>query len=242
MAEQLYSMQGTKIYIGSNPVQAKSEVEESDFQNVNWIEIKGLYQVGALGAAQNIDEIELLSEDWVRKVKGIKNGGSMSNQFVPLFLDEGQKKYLEAIEECRPYPFKVDRGASCTPVGNVTFRPASDHDVKWVGHGLEEGQHVIFDKNSGTLPVDIIEGTTYVVSSIVDVDHFKISSIGGGAITFTSAGTPGSDGFFIADAPPMGMTDLFYGLATDGERSGGSASDLYTRTWTIAVDGRVLTV
>lgn len=241
MAEQLFTMSGTKIYIGSEPVNSKSNPTLPDFAGVQWLLIDGLYNVGELGGEQTINEFELITEEWMRKVKGVRNGGTMTNVFIPYPLSEGQAKYLEAIENCRPYPFKVERGADCAPEGTVTVAVGDPGVVSWANHGLAANQPVVFAVGSGgAIPAGLTAGVTYyVVAAGLTANTFSVSATEGGAgIETTSTGTAP----IIATASPIGMTDLFYGLATDGARSGGGKSDLYTRTWPIAVDGRVLTV
>lgn len=41
---------------------------------------------------------------------------------------------------------------------------------------------------------------------------------------------------------PAGMTDMFFGYALPGARSGGAAADVHLRTWTIAVDSNIFEV
>lgn len=41
---------------------------------------------------------------------------------------------------------------------------------------------------------------------------------------------------------PEGMTDMFYGLALPGSRTGGDASAVQLRNWTIAVDSNIVEV
>ena len=237
--EQLYTISGTKVFISSVPAVAKGDVALADFANTEWIEIGGLYNLGELGGEQAINEFELINQVWTRKAKGGRNGGTMTNQFVPIALDPGQMKYLEAIEHCRPYQFKIERGADCTPESTVTISTATPGVISWPAHGLYAGQPVVFS-STGALPTGLTADTVYyVVSEGLTVDSFSVAATAGGTpIATTAAGT----GVHTASAPPVGMTDMFQGLATDGARSGGAKNDLYFRTWPIAVDGRVVTI
>src|SRR5690606_16619521 len=97
------TMSGTKVFISSNPVAAKGEVTIADFADTTWVEISGLYNVGELGGEQAINEFELINQVWTRKSKGGRNGGTWTNQYIPIALDPGQIKFKEAIEHCRPY-------------------------------------------------------------------------------------------------------------------------------------------
>lgn len=239
MSEQLYTIAGTKVYISSTPVNAKGEVALEDFANADWLEIGGLYNLGELGGEQAINEFELINEVWTRKTKGGRNGGTMTNQFIPMGFDPGQIKYKEAIENCRPYQFKIERGADCTPEADVTISVGTPGVVTWADHGLFANQPVIFS-STGAVPAGLTAGTVYYVSSSgLTTDAFSVSAAAGGApIATTTAGT----GVQTVSAPPVGMTDLFQGLATEAARSGGAKNDLYFVTWPIAVDGRIVTV
>lgn len=239
--EMVYTMANTKIFISENPVPAKLEVTPEDFQGINWIEIQGLFNVGELGGEQTINEYELINSDWMMKSKGTRNGGTMANQFIPLALDPGQVKFLEAIEDkCRPYAFRVERGADCAPESNVTISIADPGVITWTGHGFQAGQPVMFSTDDGTLPGGITAGVVYyVVADGLADDSFSVAATAGGEPIET---TGAADGVIVATAPPAGMTDLFQGFATDGARSGGARNDNYTRTYNIAVNGRIVTI
>lgn len=241
MSEQLYTMANTKLFISKTPTNSKGEVTNTDFAGIEWVQVKGLYNLGELGGEQTINEFELIDEVWTRKTKGSRNGGTMTNQFIPMAQDEGQILYQKAIESCRPYKFKVERGSDCAPESEVTVSVADPAVVTWTDHGFFANQPIVFTAaEGGTLPTGLTEGTVYYVRTEgLTANTFTISATEGGpavAVTLAGAGT------ITAVAPPVGMTDMFIGLATDGARSGGAKNDLYTRTWPIAVDGRVLTV
>jgi len=238
--EQLYTMSGTKIYISSGPTDAKGEVTIADFAGTEWVPISGLYNLGELGGEQTINEFELIDEVWMRKAKGGRNGGTMTNQFIPVPGDPGQNLFRAAIENCRPYKFKVERGADCAPEAVVTISVADPSVVTWNDHGLLANQPVVFVNEGGTLPTGVTADTVYyVLATGLTANAFTFSaSEGGTAVAVTAAGT----GTNTAVASPLGMTDMFQGYATDGVKSGGAKNDLYTQTWAIAVDGRVVTV
>lgn len=240
MDEMIYTMANTKVFISENPVNARLEVTPEDFQGINWIEIRGLFSVGALGGDQTINEYALINSNWTTKSKGIRNGGTMANVFIPMHLDPGQAKFREAIEDnCRSYAFRVERGADCSPEATVTVSVAAPGVVTWTGSEFTAGQPVMFS-TEGTLPAGLTAGVVYyVVETGLTENEFSVAAEPGGTpIETTDAGT----GDIIATAPPAGMTDMFQGLATDGERSGGERSTQYTRTYNIAVSGRVITI
>lgn len=239
--ETIYTMAGTRIYIGDKPMPSKTEVTPSDFNNVNWTEIGGLYNVGELGGEQTFNTFELINSEWVQISKGGRDGGTMTNQFVPLALDSGQQKVLEAVDDkCGKYPIKVERGADCAPTATVTFSIAAPGTVSWTGSNFAAGQPVVFTNDGGALPDGLTAGTVYyVISAGLSADQFSVSATAGGSgIEFEDAGSGTSTG----TAPPAGMTDLFQAAVGDGARSGGGKNDGYFRTWAFRVNGRIITI
>src|SRR5690606_12517719 len=236
MNEMIYTMANTKIFISENPVQAKLEASPEVVQGMNWIEIKVLFNVGELGAEQTVNEYELISSDWVMKSKGTRNGGTMTNTFIPLHLDPGQTKFREAIEDsCRPYAFRVERGADCAPEALVTISIADPGVVTWTAHGFQVGQPIMFTLgDDASLPTGLTAGVVYYVESVLTENTFTLAAEPGGAAIETTGTTTGD---ITATAPPAGMTDLFQGFALDGARSGGARNDNYTRSYGIAVNG-----
>lgn len=235
MSNGLYAVAGSKLYIGSQ-VASKGTVTAADFAGQEWTEIGGWASAGGIGDTQEVIEQTLINEDRVRKIKGVKNGGTFENTFVPMALDPGQKKFRAAIESCLPYAFKIEWGGSCAPESVVSF---SGSLVSWPSHGLVAGQPVMFTANGGTLPTEIEEGVVYyVIPAGLVAGAFSISATEDGtAITFT-----GGTGDVVASAPPAGMTDLFFGLAMAGARSGGEANAVNLRTWSVAVDSNILEI
>lgn len=237
MNYDLHTIANTKVFISNKPTSRKTELTPEDFEGTEWIEIGGLYQLGELGGDQQINEYELINEKWMIKSKSTRNGGTMTNVFIPMPLDPGQIKFKEAIEDdCNAYKFKVERGADCARNSVVTI--AGDK-VTWEDHGFSAGQPIVFSTD-GTLPTELTAGKVYyIIAAGLTNNEFSVSETPGGtAITTTGAGT----GDIVATAAPIGMTDMFFGLATDGARSGGSKNDLYTLTWPIAVTGPIINV
>ncbi len=236
MSGELYPIAGSKLYIGK-VTSAKGEVVLADFTGETWTEIGGLATMGEIGDSQEIGEQSLINERRIRKYKTTLNAGNMENQFVPMILDPGQIKYKAAIQECRPYKFKVERGGDCAPQSTVTITIATPGVVTWNAHGLLAGQPVIFS-TAGTLPSGLVAGTVYYVVSPL-ANSFSVAATAGGA-PINTTGT--QSGVHTASAPPAGMTEYFYGLATDGTRTGGSATDIFLQNWTIAIDSNIVIV
>ena len=237
---QIFTADGSKVFISESHVASKPNATLADFASVTWVQIDGLFELGELGGEQTVNSFELLDSEWAMKAKGGKDGGTMSNIFIPNAADPGQIKFKEAIENCRPYAFKVERGSQCISESTVTISIATPGVVSWTAHGLAAGQPVIFTNEGGALPTGLTEGTVYyVVAAGLTANSFSVSATKGGAAIDTT-GT--STGVTTASAPVEGMTDMFQGFAVLGTKSGGGKNDAFTQTWPIAVNGRVVTV
>lgn len=238
MSGQLYPIAGSKIYIGKQ-VAAKGDVSASDFSGTTWTEIAGWANAGSIGDTQDVGEQAIISERRVRKFKGLLNAGTMDNQFVPIALDAGQKKFVEAIGACTPYSFKIEWGADCVPSATVAISIATPGVITWNDHGLVAGQPVVFE-TTGALPTGIVASTVYyVLATGLTSNSFRIGATDGG----TAIDTTGTQsGTHTASAPPVGMTDMFYALALPGARSGGDASAVHLRSWSIAVDSNIIEI
>lgn len=240
---QLVAVAGSKIYIGSR-VAPKGTVELADFadQSAEWIEIGGWTQSGSLGDTQELISQNFINEGRTRQIKGTRVGGSMENTFAPIAGDLGQQRFIQAIDDCSPYAFKVEWGAGCTMEDVVTISVAAPGVVTWVGgHGLEAGSPVMFTPTGGTLPTGLEADTVYYVSATgLTATTFSVAATPGGpAITTTGAGTATS---ITATAQPAGQTDLFFGLAMPGAKQGGEANTAILRTWAIAVDSSIVEI
>lgn len=236
---QVFPVAGSKLYIGSR-VTGKGTVTAADFAGQVWTEIGGWASAGSIGDTQEVGEQSLINENRVRKFKTTRNAGTMENQFIPVALDAGQIKFKEAIDDCQPYAFKIEWGGDCAPESTVTISVAAPGVVTWNNHGLLAGQPVIFSNDGGALPTGLTAGTVYyVIASGLTANSFSVAATPDGAgIETTGAGT----GTNVATAPPAGMTDMFYGMALPGARSGGDATAAHLRTWSIGIDSNVVEV
>lgn len=235
---QVFPVAGSKLYIGSR-VTGKGTVTAADFAGQVWTEIGGWASAGSIGDTQEVGEQSLINENRVRKFKTVKNAGTMENQHIPIALDPGQMKFKEAIDDCQPYAFKIVWGGDCAPESVVTITVGTPGVVSWTGHGLQAGQPVVFS-TTGALPTGLTAGTVYyVIAAGLTANSFSVAATPGGTgIATTGAGT----GTHTVTAPPAGYTDMFYGMALPGARSGGDATAAHLRTWSIAIDSNVLEV
>ncbi|MCK9513521.1 MAG: hypothetical protein M0R28_20165 [Pigmentiphaga sp.] len=233
---QLYPVAGSKIFIGQR-VAPKGVVTIADFTGQSWTEIGGWASAGAIGDTQEVITQNLINEGRTRKMKGTRNGGAMENQFVPDATDAGQIAFRAAIDDCNPYAFKIEWGASCPRTSTVTITIDEPGVVSWTAHGLANGTPVTFT-TTGTLPTGLTAGTIYYVVGATE-DTFSVAATPGGTAIETTAS---QSGVHTATAGELGMTDLFFGLALPGARQGGEANTTQLRAWTIEVDSNIVEV
>jgi len=235
---QVYPVAGSKFFIGGAVAQ-KSTVTAADFAGQTWTEVKGWANAGTLGDTQNVGTQSLIDDAREQQFKTTRSGGMFENTWVPIANDPGQLAMKAAAERCGNYAWKVEWGANCAPAADVEISVATPAVVTWPGHGLEAGNPVVFD-STGTLPTGLVAGNVYYVSATgLTDDAFSVSAtVGGGAIATTAAGT----GIASVTAPPVGQTDLFYGMAMTGSRSGGDATAANLRTMSVAVTSNIVEV
>lgn len=209
---------GSKLYIGTR-VDYKSVLATSDFAGMAWTEIDGWQTTGDLGAEHEALTQTLINQNVTIYGKGVVSFPIMSNVFVPFPDDAGQIAFNIAQASCKPYAFKVEWGAECGPEAEVTISNATPGVVTWTGHTLADDTPVSFT-TTGTLPAPLAPGVTYYVASAA-TNTFEVSLTPGGASINTT--TDGS-GTHTARAQDVGETDLFFGFAMFGAKTGGDVS------------------
>lgn len=216
----LQGIAGTAIYIGSAPIPYKTKYEASDFTGFTWTRVARSTAIGDLGAEQAMISQEIIDENTTVYAKGGISFPVMTNTFVPLKDDPGQMAFAAAQRACKPYPFRIVWGADCEESGAVTITNGADAEVTWTGHGFNNGTPVVFE-TTGALPTGLTAGTVYYVVD-AETNKFSVSAtVGGSAITTSSAGT----GVHTAIATPVGETDFVAGYALHGTKTGGGRSD-----------------
>lgn len=214
----LKKVAGSKLYIGSR-VAYKSTISTPDFSGQTWVEIDGWQSTGDLGAENETLTQTLINQNVTLYSKGVLSFPIMQNVFVPMPEDAGQLAFQIAQASCKPYAFKVEWGADCGPESEVTISEATPGVVTWTAHGLANGTPVTLS-TTGTLPTGLAPGVTYFVVG-TNTNTFNLAATPGGtAIDTTSAGT----GVHTATAQDPGETDLFFGLAMNGVKTGGDTS------------------
>lgn len=241
MSGGLHLIAGSKLFIGNRVTPKSTDLTPADFAGATWTEIKGWASAGQTGDTQEIVEQTLIDGRRVIKMKGVLNGNTMENTFVPIPLDPGQAKFMAAIKDnCGSYQFKVEWSGDCGNTSVVTISAATPGVVSWQNHGLLAGQPVVFT-TTGALPTGLTAGTVYyVIATGLTENSFSVGATPGATVGIdtTGAGT----GTITATAPPAGMTEMFYGLAASGARSGGEANAVHLRTWSIAVNSNYVEV
>lgn len=223
----LQKVAGSKLYIGGR-VPYKSIITLADFSGQTWGEIGGWQQTGDLGAEQATLSQALISNNVTVYSKGVISFPVMQNTFVPLSADPGQVAFRAAQKSCKPFAFKVEWGADCGEEAVVTITNAAPAVVSWTSHGLTAGTPITFT-TTGALPTGLTAGTVYYVVAPTANAFSVAATPGGAAIGTTAAGS----GVHTASAQPVGDTDLFFGFALLGTKTGGDASA--TRLWNAAI-------
>jgi hypothetical protein len=214
----LSKVAGSKLFIGGR-VPYKSTVQLSDFSGQTWVEIDGWQQTGDLGSEQEAITQTLINRNTTIYAKGVISFPIMANVFSPDIADAGQIAFAAAQRSCKPYAFKIEWSDDCGDEATVTISQATPAVVTWTGHALTNGTAVTFT-TTGSLPAPLVAGNIYFVVSAA-TNTFQVSAtLGGTAIATTNAGS----GVHTAQALPVGETDLFYGLAMYGTKTGGDAS------------------
>ena len=217
----LSKIAGSKIYIGGR-VTYKSVVTLPDFAGQTWTEIGQWATSGDLGTEQEAITQTLINQNITLYSKGVISFPIMDNTFVPDAADPGQILMRSAQRSCSPYAFRIVWGADCGIENTVAISIASPGVLTATAHGLVAGTPIVLS-TTGALPTGLIAGTTYYVaaSPAPAANTFSLAAtIGGAAIVTTGT----QSGIHTATAAAIGETDMFYGLAMFGNKSGGDAS------------------
>lgn len=214
----LQKVAGSALYIGGR-VPYKSIIELADFSGQTWTRITGWTQTGDLGAEQATITQTLIDHNITLYDKGVISFPIMANTFAPNLSDPGQVAFAAAQRSCKPYAFRIVWGADCEESSVVTITNAEPAIVAWDSHGFEAGTPVVLS-TTGSLPTGLTAGTTYYVVDPTTNAFGLAATVGGDAIATTSAGS----GIHTATAVPVGETDLLFGFAMRGVKTGGDAS------------------
>lgn len=215
----LKKVAGSRLYIGPR-VTYKTVLATADFSGLAFTQINGWAQTGDIGAEQEGLSQKLVDNPVTLYGKGNLGFPIMQNLFLPNYSDAGQNAFRIAQASCKPYAFKVEWDADCGVESEVTISNANPGVITWNSHGLAVGTPVVFS-TTGSLPTGLLPGVTYYVAGTPATNTFSVAATpGGSTIATTSVGS----GTHTARAQTPGETDLFFGFAMDGLKTGGDAS------------------
>lgn len=162
----LFTNAAAKLYIGDAPVNI--DMDESAFELVNWVEVKGIGNHGEAGKSTNIVSYDTWGNPVVQKGKGLTDAGSPDVECARIPDDPGQilMRAAGVVGNNNTYPFKMERNdaqSGGTPSifynrGIVTGprRPHGrneDFDLEVFSLGFTQEEVVTNPSTSGNPPV-----------------------------------------------------------------------------------------
>lgn len=114
----LYSTNGMKIHIGTAKAYNSTDFTAADFSSMTWTEVGGVTNMGSIGDSAELLSAKVISDNRVRKAKGIFNSGSQQIVATLDHADPGQIALREARKVRGTFAFKVtfnDAPAGGTP-------------------------------------------------------------------------------------------------------------------------------
>ncbi|NUM72734.1 hypothetical protein HUU40_00090 [candidate division KSB1 bacterium] len=104
---------GCKLYVCSTPQEIG--IDETDFEALNWVEVKGLGSHGETGSATNILNYDTWDLKVIQKAKGLTNAGDPLIELARRPTDPGQIIMRAAAKTNGNYAFKMQRNDAITP-------------------------------------------------------------------------------------------------------------------------------
>lgn len=105
---KLVTTAGSQIAIGDEPMEfTGTDMTVSDFDSVDWTDIKGHTDLGALGDTAELVSSNQINVSRTRKAKGVRNAGSKVLLMDVDYSDPGQLALVAAEKTSFTYPFKV---------------------------------------------------------------------------------------------------------------------------------------
>lgn len=109
---QLDAMKGAKFYIaivtGTTPDDAPSDLNQSAYEALSWLQVNGVGSVGEMGTTDNIINYDTLDETVTQKQKGIANAGDPPIEVRRIPDDNGQIAMRTAAATNDYYAFKLE--------------------------------------------------------------------------------------------------------------------------------------
>lgn len=105
----LFATAGAKLFIGAAKAFTGTDFIATDFTSgsPSWTEIGGVTNLGTLGDAAELISSNHIGEDRSRKIKGVRNSGSMQVIADLDYADAGQTALIAAEKARDTYAFKL---------------------------------------------------------------------------------------------------------------------------------------
>lgn len=113
----IYTTTKTKFFIGTTA--EKSDV--TGYEADTWVEVKELENIGEFGDEAEEISFSTIDDGRVRKIKGIRDAGTMEITVARDPADAGQTKMREAANTDLDFNFKVVLNDKPTPTGTPTI-------------------------------------------------------------------------------------------------------------------------
>lgn len=155
----LYPVAGAKIFIGPAKDVPDEDVDAADFTGITWTEIKGWQTMGAVGDAAALITESIISRGRDIKMKGTRNAGSMSNNFVIQPSDPGQIALIAAEATDYNYPFKIEFDDA--PASGSAPTPTMKYFIGLVTTAQEQG--------GGANTARLLNGTIEINTNVLTV-------------------------------------------------------------------------
>lgn len=103
----IYSVAGTKLYIGSVLDAKSSDFIASEFSGQSWVPISWIENLGQVGDESSEITFSAIENPRTQKLKGVRNAGNMSLVVGVDYTDDGQSLLIVAERSPHNYAFKL---------------------------------------------------------------------------------------------------------------------------------------
>lgn len=104
----LFATAGMKVHIGTAPMSfTGTDFTAASFNSVSWTEIKGHTNLGSAGDTSELITSNQIAAARTRKLKGVRNAGSMELVCDLDYADPGQIALIAAEKTIYAYPFRL---------------------------------------------------------------------------------------------------------------------------------------
>ncbi len=234
----LFATAHTKTYIGGPKAFSDADFVASDFTGVSWTEIGGTTNLGSAGDTSELITSNQINSGRTRKLKGVRNAGSMSLVCDLDHNDPGQIALIAAEKSKDSFAFRiVPSDAPPARSSTVTMTIAEPGVVTWNAHGLANGDQVKFS-TTGALPTGLTAGTTYFVVGAAE-NTFSVSATKGGAAIET---TSTQSGVHTAITVPTPSERLFVAFVMSSAEQFDEANSVMKLNATLEIDSNIARV